>query len=228
MTEIPSYEQTRIVKIIEIGQTKRLNCSCKHYNCHQRTCHHVRAMFSLPLSVHDFGLINTKMHYALYGKLPSFTHCVDNQTFEWMGPILQEGDTPCIVRCSKDKDWFMSALPGNTQIHPKCTLMSGVEDTIDFSFETIHNGTVHSSLEQSPQRTLFSEEWQRSCQETLPMFACCNDMVVDESLHSLFMKGMKSLTEQLTLHHSKKTEDKGTCVSLPAIDKNWMTKEKHH
>ena len=95
---IPLHERTRIVSIIKSGQTKRLHYSCKHYSCHQRTCCHIHAVHSSPLSFHDFGLVNAKMHYALYGKLQSFTHCVNEQASNWIGPIMQDGHTPFMAR----------------------------------------------------------------------------------------------------------------------------------
>ena len=180
---------------------------------------HLCSFLSL-LSFHDFGLVNAKMCCALHGKPQSFMQCVDEQTSHWIGSIMQDEHTPFMERSLQNKDWFTSTSPGEMQIHPECELMSASPETIDSVFKTFWGGIVSSSPSHSPQGTLFEEEWQCSCQKMMPWFMCCNDLVIDESSHGLFPKrhAISHRTADCTSFHKK--EEKGTCVSLPVIDKH--------
>ena len=158
---------------------KRFQCSCKHCSHHQRTCHHICTVFCFRCLFMTlvWSTLKCTMHFMVSFNLSR--NALTSRHHIELDPSWRM-NTPFMERSLQNKDWFTSALPGETQIHPECELMSASPETVDFIFETIHSGIVSSSPSHSPWWTLFEEEWQRSCQEMMLWFTHCNDLVINE------------------------------------------------
>ena len=224
--EIPRYTRTRIVRVKWIQQKRRVTCSCQHYQRHQRTCRHIRCVFPTKISTNDFGIVNTKIYCAHYGKLQSFTqfandHLLSN-TAE--GPLLSETTLPSHVNLIKDKLWFEEALPGQIQTHPDCVLI----DTTLHSpiFSTIEDDNDIAESEIQPNQELFIDGWNNSHSELLPIFNRCSDLVTNKESYTVFQKGMTDLMQKLTMLQANKSDYEANTVSLPSVDNRKKDKRK--
>ena len=237
--EIPHYDRTRVVEIVDINGAMRAKCSCGHYQRHHRTCRHIRCIFSNPLSCRDFGLRNTKMYSAHYGQIPQFTQaantlCVSDK----FGPVLPARLQFNEDLSSHDSEWQSQALPGCLQVYPQCSLLVYPGMATGYAtFETLVGDPEEDDINNYfpdddgfPCADLFgateAHDWKSSYREVHPTFARCSDLVVDRASYETFRRGMEGVLQQMTALHSGGTRDEWDHIPFPAVDRRTVDKRK--
>ena len=240
---IPTFDRTRVVEVMQFGDSCHIVCSCGHFQRVGRVCRHIRCVMSVngrQLGPEDFGVRNTKLYAAHYGVDCKFTEAANDllmmegpgpsvslpivlNELTWYGNFMNDYDTA--------KQWFHDASLSPTMCLG-CTAVDPDQPVGMFEKET--NALPHDnepsfgyespakSCHVSPTKYLSPSS---TFTEYHPLYVTMADSVKDRTGMSLVLEGLYGIIRKLNEHNAESNPDNSsTVVSLPKTQRSRVDK----